>query len=168
MNGVFAVFGLAGSLALIGLGIERPLRGAVDVAWGVELRPGELYGAAVARAYEIESQRAQYPRIVIGERTLGLLEAHIGRDVTDNASRIDRQLAEICHSMLLRDLDGETILHYLGPAFREFVSKGQHVELYEAALKFVRSQYDAFRTGRNIKLAQRYHFLLNYFEVHRP
>jgi hypothetical protein len=66
LNSVFNVFGSAGSLCFMGLASGRPLRGAIDVAWGVEIHPGELYGAAVARAYELESIYAQYPRIVIG------------------------------------------------------------------------------------------------------
>jgi hypothetical protein len=168
MNGIFGIFGLAGSIALIGLGIERPVRGAIDVAWGVELRPGELYGAAIARAYELESEQAQYPRIVIGERTVGLLRAHIDSTETDNFSKTNRELAKICHAMLLRDLDGHTILHYLGDAFRDYISRTQHLELYQEAYKFVRSQYETHRKSIDSKLAVRYHLLLNYFDAHRP
>jgi len=68
--GLFSLFGLAGSLCFMGLSREQPIRGAIDIAWGLELHDGELYGAAVAKAYELESYVAQYPRIIISERTI--------------------------------------------------------------------------------------------------
>jgi hypothetical protein len=83
MNGVFAIFCLAGSLCLMGLANKRPIRGAIDVAWGVEILPGELYGPAVARAYELETTVAQYPRIVVGPRTVRFLENHKANTASD-------------------------------------------------------------------------------------
>ena len=44
LNNIYSLFTLAGSLCLLGLASKRPLRGAIEVAWGVELHPGELYG----------------------------------------------------------------------------------------------------------------------------
>lgn len=46
MNGVFGIFGLAGALCLMGLASGRPVRGAIEIAWGIELHTGELYGPA--------------------------------------------------------------------------------------------------------------------------
>ncbi|HTT09210.1 MAG TPA: hypothetical protein VMH34_10530, partial [Gammaproteobacteria bacterium] len=63
MNGIYCLFVLAGSHCLLGLAMQQPLRGAIELAWGVELRDGELYGPVVARAYELETTAAQYPRI---------------------------------------------------------------------------------------------------------
>ena len=74
IGGIFRLFGTVGSLCFLGLSKKRPLRGSVDISWGVELHPGEIYGAAVANAYELESETAQYPRIVIGERTIEFLD----------------------------------------------------------------------------------------------
>jgi hypothetical protein len=76
MNGVFYLFGLAASLCFLGLAKKRPLRGAIDIAWGVELHKGELFGPAVAKAYELESSVAQYPRIVVSKRAIAYLEAN--------------------------------------------------------------------------------------------
>jgi len=42
MNGVFDLFGLAGTLCILGLATRHPIRGAIEVAWGVEIHPGEL------------------------------------------------------------------------------------------------------------------------------
>jgi hypothetical protein len=52
---VFDLLVLSGSMCFLGLAKEQPLRGAIDIAWGLELHEGEIYGAAVAKAYELES-----------------------------------------------------------------------------------------------------------------
>lgn len=70
VNGVFEIFCTAGYFCMLGLVRHRPVRGGIDIAWGAEIRPGQLYGPAIIRAYELESEIAQYPRIVIGHEMM--------------------------------------------------------------------------------------------------
>lgn len=168
LNGVFNVFGSAGSLCFMGLASRRPVRGAIDVAWGVEIHPGELYGAAVARAYELESIYAQYPRIVISPRVVAFLEAHKNNQEQDVYSANNRALAELCLGMLAQDADGMWILHYLGDQFRQAVTHRHHSELYSRARQFVQEQLELHQRAANSKLAFRYSHLLSYFEAHQP
>lgn len=168
MNGIFGMFGLAGSLCLIGLATHHPIRGAIEVAWGAELYERELYGAAVARAYELESEVAQYPRIVVGSEAVKLLQAHAANPNQDVYSQGDRELAKICLGMLVQDDDGHWLLHYLGEQFQEAVSHEHHVELYNAARKFIVKQLTEHQASRNTKLAFRYSHLLQYFDAHQP
>ncbi|WP_440940018.1 hypothetical protein, partial [Immundisolibacter sp.] len=114
MNGVFGVLGLAGTLCLAGLATGRPVRGAIEIAWGVELQPGELYGPAVACAYELENAVAQYPRIVVGPETMRYLKRHANNPDQSVFASVDREFAALCLSMLARDEDGHWIVHYLG------------------------------------------------------
>ena len=166
MNGVFGIFGLAGTLCLLGLATRRPIRGAIEVAWGVELHPGELYGAVVARAYELESEVAQYPRIVVGPETVKLLKAHAANPGQDLYSQNDRELATLCLSMLVQDADGHSILHYLGDNFQQSVSQDSHAKLYVAAREFVLEQLLEHQASLNTKLSFRYSHLLQYFDAH--
>lgn len=168
MNGVYGLFCLAGTLCLLGLANRHPIRGAIEVAWGVELSPGELYGAAVARAYELESEVAQYPRIVVGSETVKLLGAHRANPEQDPFLQTDRALAELCLGMLVQDVDGYWLLHYLGEKFQHAVSHAHHTELYVAARKFVCEQLFEHQASRNTKLAFRYSHLLQYFDAHPP
>jgi hypothetical protein len=168
MNGVFGIFALAGSVCLLGLANGRPIRGAIDVAWGMELRPGELYGPAVARAYELESEAAKYPRILVGPQAVQFLEAHHRNPEQDRFSQYNRALAGVCLGMLLQDADGRVILHYLGEEFRKSVSQALHSELYTKARKFVGEQLDEHRRSGNSKLAFRYSHLALYFDEHPP
>lgn len=166
MNGVFALFGLAGTLCFLGLATRNPIRGAIDVAWGVELHPGELYGAAVARAYELESEVAQYPRIVVGAEAVKLLQIHQANTGQDLYSQNDRALAKLCLDMLIQDVDGNWVVHYLGEEFQTAISHAQHAEIYYAAKKFVFEQVMEHNTSKNTKLSLRYSHLLHYFDAH--
>lgn len=168
LNGVFNIFGSAGSLCFMGLATRHPIRGAIDVAWGIEIRPGELYGAAVARAYELESIYAQYPRIVVSSRVVSFLQAHANNQEKDVYSANNRALAELCLGMLVLDVDGIWILHYLGDQFRQAVTYRHHNELYSKARKFVEEQLQLHQKSANSKLAFRYSHLLLYFDAHRP
>jgi hypothetical protein len=166
VNGIFALFGLAGAMSLLGLAQKHPVRGAIEIAWGVELHPGELYGPAVARAYELESEVAQYPRIVVGPATYGFLHMHSTNTAEDPFSQNDRDLAKKCLDMLFVDADGYLALHYLGGAFTRWVNRSP--ELYPLAHAFVAQQFKQHRHDRNSKLAFRYAHLLQYFEAHPP
>lgn len=168
MNGVFGLFCLAGTLCLFGLASQRPVRGAIEIAWGIELHPGELYGAAVARAYELESEVAQYPRIIVGSEAVKFLQLHLSNPELDPFSLTDKALAELCLSMLVQDVDGRWLLHYLGNEFQSSVSHTHHSELYTRARKFVCEQLATHQDNHNTKLAFRYSHLLEYFDAHPP
>ena len=60
INGLYGLIAASGSLCLLGLIESRPVRGGISVAWGAELNDNELYGAVVARSYELESEMAAY------------------------------------------------------------------------------------------------------------
>ncbi len=164
VNSIYELFGHAGSLCFIGLCNRRPLRGAIDIAWGIELHPGELYGAAIARAYELESECAQYPRVVIGEEVVRFLESHSQNLADDPYSIGDRDMAVLCLSMVLKDTDGQNILHYLGEGFRFAITNTHHGHLYATGREFIQDMLVKFREKRNEKLALRYERLLSYFD----
>lgn len=168
INAVFGIFGLAGALCLLGLATRRPIRGAIEIGWGVELHPGELYGAAVANAYELESNIAQYPRIVVGPEVVKLLEAHAANSSQDNYSQLDRELAILNLGMLVQDADGYWLLHYLSEQFQQAITQDHHAELYVATRKFVFEQLSEHQASLNTKLAFRYLHLLRYFDAHQP
>ena len=166
LNGIFEIFCLSGSHCFFGLARRRPVRGAIDIAWGVELCPGELYGPVVASAYEIESEVAQYPRIVVGHRVVAFLEVYRANTSQDLSSRVNHEIAELCLNMLVQDVDGHWIIHYLGDTFKWAMTQANHNDLYEKARSFAIEQLEASRKSFNGKLAFRYSHLINYFDAH--
>jgi hypothetical protein len=167
-KGVFELFCTAGYFCLLGLVQRRPVRGAIDIAWGSEIRPGELYGPAIVRAYELESEVAQYPRIVIGQEVVGFLDAHKHNRADGLASRVNRSFAQACLDLLAQDDDGYWIIHYLGDAFRRAVTHARHEYLCQRARTFVAEQLEEHKRLRNSKLAFRYTQLLAYFDACSP
>ncbi len=166
LNGVFEIFCTTGYFCLLGLARRRPVRGAIDIAWGVEIRPGELYGPAVTRAYELESKVAKYPRIVVGHEVVKFLKVHIANPEDDPFTQANRDFAQRCLDMLVQDVDGYWIVHYLGDTFRWAVTHEQHGILHEKARAFVIQQTEEHRKLLNSKLAFRYSQLLTYFDTH--
>lgn len=164
MNSLYGLFMSAGAFCLTGLAMGQPVRGAIELAWGIEIHPGELHGPVVAQAYELESQIAQVPRIVIGQRVLQLLEGHAWTTGDDAFTRLNRQLAQLCLRMVGKDIDGVPTLHYLGQEFRDSVSKAEHGRLYRDALTFIESERSRFRDSGDQKLALRYGLLELYFK----
>jgi hypothetical protein len=170
INGAFALLGMAGSLCFMNLSYQfrNPLRGGIEIAWGTELRSGELYGPAIARSYELESEIAQYPRIAVGPRMIEFLKMHAALPQKDNYSRYSSALAQRCLKMIIRDIDGQWMVHYLGETFQEAVSSHNHVEMYTEAQIFISEEYARFREAGDSKLSMRYFQLLSYFQNYPP
>jgi hypothetical protein len=168
INDVYTLMSLAGALCLIGLGSQQPVRGAIDMAWGIELHPGELYGPALAHAYELESEVAKYPRIVVSERLVGVLASLIQSDKGDFFHEFNRELAKLCLSFVARDKDGVMFVHYLGKAFQTSVTQELRGEVYRDARKFVEEELVRHRQAGDQKLADRYVALLDYFVAFPP
>jgi hypothetical protein len=168
LNNVDRLFTFTGALCFIGLASRKPLRGAIEIAWGVELHPGELYGAAVARAYELESEVAGYPRILVGPQMMRFLDSQAQNPNASLYDQFNKKLATACRNMLAQDADGHFIVHYLGDVFVNRVTQSSHQELYEKALTFVVEQIKEHQASQNTKLPFRYVHLHRYFTAHPP
>jgi len=120
--GVYDILCTCGALMLVQLAMGRPIRGGLDVGVGTEV-DGELFGAALVKAYENESKRAQYPRIVVGKELVQYLEVKSQDPATDLKGQFERGVARGVNNLLLEnfDGDGEWILDYAGPAMRELM-----------------------------------------------
>ena len=168
MRGVHTLFLATGLLCFLGLADKTPLRGSIDIAWAAEMHEGELYGAAVAKAYELESYVAQYPRIVVGQRAVDYLSLNMNNPASDVYSHHNQKLARECYDMLSQDSDGYHFVHYLGHVFRKIATKTQHRQLHQNAMKFVLEEGKRWRDERNTKLSLRYSHLLSYFLANPP
>jgi hypothetical protein len=158
-------------LAFLACGPKLLLRGGIDVGRAIDLPlvPGmpdtkEIYGAVVGRAYALESKVAEYPRIVVGDTMLRMLEsveAHAAS--SDVACRFAARMATLCRELLIRDpLDGRAMVDFMGSEIRRMA--GVTVEMLRDARTFVASGHARFVGEKNDKLAVGYGRLLNYCE----
>ncbi|KAF1694930.1 hypothetical protein [Pseudoxanthomonas koreensis] len=166
INGVYSQICMAGAMCLIGLAAKGPVRGGIDIAWGVELHPGELYGPAVANAYHQESVAAQFPRIAVGNKLVEFLKGatlSTGEEVSD---RVAKGMASLCLGMLDRDDSGQAYVHYLSSGFEQAVTGAYIRELWPRARGFIGDQIDLHTANRDEKLLGRYLRLAEYFDRH--
>ncbi|HEO66329.1 MAG TPA: hypothetical protein ENI73_10750 [Spirochaetes bacterium] len=164
VNGLFALIGVCGSLAFMGLTKKQPIRAGLDIAWGVELNDNELYGCVVSKAYRLESIVAQYPRVVVGDEIVNYLKQLNSQVSDDVVTQYNKSLANICLEMIAEDYDGNYIVDYLGSAFTDFIAKELDESAYKDAFDFVLEQEKLWKDEKHTKLVTRYHILRKYFE----
>lgn len=168
INSIFGLLIASGLLCATGLAAEGPLRIGIDVAWAVEYKPGELYGCALAHAYRLESEVAKWPRVVVGEGLLGYLQHYQESAGSDISGQFRRDMAALCQGMISEDVDGQLILHYLGPGFAKAVQSGMEGDIINQAKKFIGAQLAKWETEGNSLLSERYRIISQYYEQHRP
>lgn len=164
MNGVSGLTAMLGPLCYLSLAKRMPIRGAIDIAWAAELRPGEIYGAAVARAYELESQEAKWPRIVVGKEMVRYLDSARAVRPADKFDALNCQLAEFVRSWIETDVDGNFFVHYLGAAFRQVRGDAIVNDALPLIRSFIDEQLTVWRRQGNTKLVERYDILREYYE----
>lgn len=166
VNGIFASFVAACGMFIFSLAARHALRGGLDVGLAVELDRGEVYGAALERAYYLESKIAEYPRLIVGEelvKRLKDLEKPNSKKLS-YAEKCARIVARKCNEFLMRDSDGNIILDCLGKAFYENGGKEMGQSTINKAYDFVKEQYSYWNDIKDEKLIRRYQKLLDYFE----
>lgn len=163
VNGIYGLIASSGSLCLLGLAEKTPIRGGADIAWGVELNESELYGCVVAKSYELESEVAKYPRIIIGSEIINYLQSLAHNEEGDINSQYGRKMAETCIEMVCETPDGNYMVDYLGEGFRKYIANTLDQTIYNEALSYVEEQLERWRDECNSKLIERYETLHEYF-----
>lgn len=102
----------------------------------------------------------------MGQRVVDFLEAHRVSVGTDPFTVVNREYANLCLDMLVQDVDGYWIVHYLGDAFQFSVTDTNHATFHNKARAFAAEQLAKHRESKSSKLAFRYSQVLNYFDAY--
>jgi len=176
INGVYGILMACGAMMIISLFLRKPFRAAIDVGLGTDLSNGEVYGPVSYKVYELENKIAQYPRIVVGDELCSYLYS-LSKEIRQlpEQEEIDiklcKNLADVCLKMIIRDLDGQAILDYLGSNFRNNLGNAKleggmtEEKLIGKAFQFVEEEYNKKKKMGDRKLALRYFLLYNYFKA---
>jgi len=140
-----------------------PIRGGLDMGGGTEI-DGEFFGAALVKAYELESKYAQYPRIVVGKDFVGLLQTALQSQPRDVIGQFERGTAAKLMGLIVKDSDGQFMLDYLGPAATEMFGGDGVRPMLPEIRAFVVRERDKFK-GKDAKLFGRYVKLLQYLDM---
>jgi len=169
MNGVWAVLFAACGMSLLSLSIDRPLRGGVDIGVGTQLgTSGEIYGAVTERAYFIESDLAEYPRVVVGEELLRYVQHAVARSPRTLDDKWAAVLATKCSKFLIQDTDGRWMLDFMGPGVKEVAGDSLPAETVAKAYAFAQGQRERSLKDGDLRLAARYFRLLRYMNHRMP
>jgi hypothetical protein len=122
IRGVYDVLATCAVLMSVQLAAERPIRGGIDVGTGMEI-DGELFGPALVKAYVLESKRAKYPRLAVGQDLVNYLMTSARSGMPEIEGQYQRKMAEGIVPLLKRDADQQWIVDYAGPKAREFLPR---------------------------------------------
>lgn len=167
INGVHSLLLGCGGMLILSLAVGKVFRAGIDVGIGIEIEDDEVYGPALFRAFELESQIAQYPRIVIGDNLINYL-----KNLSDRVSQMpnqipediewSRRLADDCISMIKIDVDGYPFLDILGGTHLKSgrdAFGSEFDKLLEKAFIFVQNEYRKWKAEKT----QYYHKDIIYF-----
>jgi len=165
-NGIYNLLLANGWMLLSKLYEGVPIRGGIDIGRGIEFNTNgyeELYGTALSNPYYIESNIANYPRIVIGKRLYDHIYNTSKSTNKKEADKINRGMAEKCLDLIIQDKDGEYIIHYLSETYQTVDGFNT---LCKKAKKFINNQLILFNDKQSIKEYQKYKKLIKYFETY--
>ena len=140
------------------------LRGSLCVGMGTEVASGTFYGPALVEAHHLESVAAIYPRIVVSQNLVKLIEQMQAAVPTKPVHDGLKVIASMCKALICQDIDGQYIVDFLGEGVREDLSRSAPAPLVEAAYTFVKGEASRFRESGDAKLALRYALLQQYIE----
>lgn len=118
---------------------------------------------ALSKAYQLETEVAEYPRFVVGNGLLDFI-----REVEDLVPKtpygeVARLYAGSCKRMIVQDTDGRQMLDFLGTEGRTRLRESLPAELFSRGHDFVREKHEKFLASGQEKLASRYYRLLQYY-----
>jgi len=150
------------------LAAKLAVRGSFEAGIGSDLFENEIYGPVLYHAHRLESEKAYYPRIVIGEELFEYIQGEMKNNIDNIEFKLRKKYASKCFKMLCKDVDGTLILDYLGAEIRNITIRDtENKEIHEfhvnEAYKFISSEYNRFLSNDDNKLAGRYYLLKNYF-----
>ncbi|MGD0945967.1 MAG: hypothetical protein ABSA52_00935 [Candidatus Binatia bacterium] len=162
INGVHAALLASAIMPLNSLGLGHALRGGIDVGVGAQLDSGEVYGAALERAYTLEHDVSDYPRITVGDELISYLQFVRDQPTSSIPATCAKRTAERCLRFLARDSDGKVILDYLGEAVREIGANAVRPETLTQVYEFASRELVRFTLKGDTKLTSRYKRLNEY------
>jgi hypothetical protein len=144
-----------------GLADGNPARGGLDIGIAANFPRIGIYGPALYKAYDLESNIAKYPRVVIGSTLRDYLVASSKDPANTKEAMLRRIFAGKCLDLIYEDSDGSLALDYVGKAVRE-MSHPTFQEIIMNGVDFAETELKRFEKDQDEKLVSRYALLVTY------
>jgi hypothetical protein len=142
-------------------------RGAVEIGAAAALGPAEIYGPVLASAHHLESEIADYPRIVVGPELVKFLQEIERHPPTEPLWRMSSSIASTCLQAIFIDEDGAYTVDGLGVCLNQVDQTAGIKSQLLKARDFVDRELSRFQREGNHKLALRYARLRKCFDRHK-
>jgi hypothetical protein len=143
---------------------RQPIRGAIEVGLGVDLSEDEIYGPVLERAYFLEKEKADYPRILVGDALWNYLEALGNIPPATEIDQNTQHLACQAKSLVTVDTDGLRMLDFLGRRISDLSPSTERRKFFSMARDYISEQMQVGQTKGNERHRSRYERLDSYFE----
>lgn len=141
------------------------VRGGIDIGIAAMIAEGSLYGPALGKAYEIECEHAEYPRIVIGTDVRTILHQF----ATINEANIEEAglkfYANECLALIKEVSKDLFMLDFLSPQIMIYQGNDEFISMTQKAFIIISSEIERFRASGNTKLLERYIRLQDYYRT---
>lgn len=162
INSIYAsLFAICG-ISLLALAYKKPLRGGIDIGIATPIARKEIYGPAIVKAIKLESKKADYPRILVGESIWDYLTLIEKQNARTFQGQVAQKHANESKSFITTDEDGCRILDIIGQGVHGFVNQIRP-ELIKDGYKFVIDAQKTYKAS-NDTLFKRYTRLRKYME----
>jgi len=146
---------------------QVPLQCAFELGLATDdLLPGQVYGPALVEAHELLTGQARFPRIVVGQRLLGVLRDAASRRIPDAGEDAERWASAASKTLgiLTEDEAGQMFVDYLGRGFAEALGEpvATRAEL-QRVCQWARREEDRLRQRSDFRAAYKYAEVLRYF-----
>jgi hypothetical protein len=164
INAVYDAFVATCGIGLLSLSIHVPMRAGLDVGVATQIEDKEIYGPALESAFYLESNLAEYPRLLVGKELLSYLYWVENKKCETRLGLVAKETAKFCREMIIRDSDGRFMLDFLGNKIKESSDGVIDKKLVADALDFVIVSHKQYHKTEDEALESRYFRLLRYFE----
>ena len=154
---VYRILEVAAAVWLLAMSRDLPIRGGIELGFAIDVGEHEVYGHALAEAHRLESRVAQFPRVVVGEKLILLLNGAV-----EKASQRDGQeanmaknLAGLCRKCLRTDEDGHLEVDVAGGRVAAQMREDMP-EVLIAVARNVQNQLKGHEDAGDNKLVERY------------
>ena len=165
---VYHMLDVSAAVWLLAMSKDLPIRGGIELGFAIDVGEQEVYGHALAEALRLESKVAHYPRVVVGEKLLSLLNGVVGiaaRRSTQEGSMANN-LVELCWKCLRRDEDGHFVVDVAGGSIAAQIREHMPGVLHAVASN-VKRQLKRHQDAEDSKLVKRYERLQRHL-AHLP
>jgi len=146
----------------------KPFRGGADIGLGTEISEQEVYGPITVQAYELESRKAKWPRVMVGTGLLSYLDELEKRCGDDLDSRHTKLNIHNALDLITKTRGGKYMLDVMGDGVHSVFRDELFTEMIQVGYQFVTSEQKHFYKAGPKKIHYRYSQLRRYIESRLP